>query len=301
MNSRTEAQHTGLPAVPSLGRFRADTEQQFSFSITVPEDCTLTWDADGIEAAPTALRKGENQLTITLAPVRKGIQIYTGLQLSIGKRILLSGMAVDPAGPEEMPGQIYTQQLPQDVPPELFPPAYPAQLPLLQRGQRISLGAEPVLQICLACEKMDRQMEIDGYAFLLNKAGKVQEETDLIFWGNPRTMQFPVCLISAAQESFFRIQTSAVTEQVDKIVICYSIYGEEADGIFRYVHAPYLRIVVDGVESYRFMLQGLEQEKTITAVEIYRYQNAWRIRCVGAGYYAGLRCLCEEYGVEVAD
>ena len=46
-------------------------------------------------------------------------------------------------------------------------------------------------------------------------------------------------------------------------------------------------------------MAGLNLEKTVVALEFYRYKGDWKVQFVGAGYHSGLRTLCESYGVEV--
>ena len=45
--------------------------------------------------------------------------------------------------------------------------------------------------------------------------------------------------------------------------------------------------------------EDLSVEKTLVAVEVYRYKGQWKLNFVASGYRDGLRRLCESYGVEV--
>ena len=64
---------------------------------------------------------------------------------------------------------------------------------------------------------------------------------------------------------------------------------------------PVVHIYRGRQEIYRYAMEGLSQEKSILALELYRYQGIWKLKIVGAGYVDGIRKLCEDYGVEVED
>ena len=88
---------------------------------------------------------------------------------------------------------------------------------------------------------------------------------------------------------------------MERLAICYSIYesGEGASPTFAQVQEPLLRIFAGEEEVFRLKLEDLRVEKTLVAVEVYRYKGQWKLNFVGAGYRDGLRRLCESYGVEV--
>ena len=82
-------------------------------------------------------------------------------------------------------------------------------------------------------------------------------------------------------------------------MVSFSIYGDSPGETFSLVTAPAVRLLAGEQERGRFELAGLNLEKTVVALEFYRFKGDWKVQFVGAGYHSGLRTLCESYGVEV--
>ena len=78
-----------------------------------------------------------------------------------------------------------------------------------------------------------------------------------------------------------------------------SVYDDQSGTDFSCVDDPVIRIFSDDKEQFRFPLNDLTQEKTVVAVEFYRYKGEWKVNCVGGGFKFGLASLCREYGVDV--
>lgn len=56
----------------------------------------------------------------------------------------------------------------------------------------------------------------------------------------------------------------------------------------------------DGTELARFTLTGLDAESAVVALELYRRQDAWKVRAVGQGYAGGLAALFADQGLPEA-
>lgn len=301
---------SGIPKKLSLGRFRADTENIYSFSVNIPENSYLQCDIDGIEIFPETLKAGINTVTIKTEAVRNGISVFGKIYIisAVTREIYLYGQSDSSAGihnidkPENIGTALsgYSVYVPPDT---ALPPECPdGNITLLKRGQRISLDSNiSSVQIQFICDGTDEEIDIDGYTFIVQKNGMVNREEDMIFWGNKQSPDNSVKLNDDSDNPHFSVYLSDLPEYAEKIAFCYSVYGNEQRKNFKMVHNPYIRIFLDNIETYRFQLSELGQEKTVAAVEIYKYHGNWKINCIGAGYHAGLKRMCEDYGIEVAD
>ncbi|GAA3370065.1 TerD family protein [Streptomyces sannanensis] len=54
---------------------------------------------------------------------------------------------------------------------------------------------------------------------------------------------------------------------------------------------------VDGTEIARYTITGLDAEAAVVALELYRRQDAWKVRAVGQGYASGLPALLADQGL----
>ncbi len=57
---------------------------------------------------------------------------------------------------------------------------------------------------------------------------------------------------------------------------------------------------LDGTAIARFVITGLDSESAVTAVELYRRGDAWKIRAVGQGYAGGLAAMLADQGLPEA-
>ncbi|MFB7914894.1 TerD family protein [Streptomyces sp. NPDC056061] len=62
--------------------------------------------------------------------------------------------------------------------------------------------------------------------------------------------------------------------------------------------APHVAVTgLDGEEIATFTLTGLDTESAVCALELYRRQDAWKVRAVGQGYAGGLAALLADQGL----
>ncbi|MFJ3200888.1 TerD family protein [Streptomyces sp. NPDC086989] len=67
---------------------------------------------------------------------------------------------------------------------------------------------------------------------------------------------------------------------------------------FGAVPAPYVAVAEpEGADLAGFTLAGLDSEKAVVALELYRRQGAWKVRAVGQGYADGLGALLADAGL----
>lgn len=299
-----------IPKKFNLGKFKSDTENIYNFSINVSENSYLNCDVDGIEISPKVLQKGLNTVSIKTYSIRDGISISGKIYIvsSVTREIYINGQSDKSADIHNIQTSNNTEGTVSacsvyTAPDNALPPEFSDRsITNLKRGQKIILNNNVnSVRIQFLCNGTDEKIDIDGYTFIIQDNGKVNKEEDMIFWGNKKSPDNSVKLINNSDNPYFSVSLSDLPEYANKIVFCYSVYGDEQYKNFRLVHNPYIRIFLDNTETYRFPLNELGQEKTIAAVEIYKYQEKWKINCIGAGYHAGLRRICEDYGIEIAD
>lgn len=302
------SEEQGIPNVLNIGSIKPNVKNTFSFDINVDESSEIFSDNNDLSFIPSHLQSGLNNVTLVVDSLYTNLIIHSCITVKgIVDRIFLvigkvSNDAEDVADSKQISFETQDSSIsvknPTIIP--LLPNTLDNEYQILNKGQRMALnGATIVIQLDM--DALEKTFDIDGYAFILNQSGKVDGDEGLIFWGNKTADDKFVELVSQNEKLYFYIRTDKISNKILKIVLCYSIYGNDPDETFRYVKNPYIRILVNGIEEYRFYLKNLYQEKTIVAVEIYSNNSNWKINCVGSGYNAGLKRLCENYGIEIAD
>ena len=171
---------------------------------------------------------------------------------------------------------------------------------ILQPGARLDLTPylKQELRIRLVYEKLKLPMELDIYVFILREDDKAQCEEDMIFFGNRVSSNNEVTVVSGAEYPEAVFVLSRVYQNVQKIAVCFSAYGNHPEFDFSKVEKPILQICCGENQLVYMDLSNLQTERTLVAGELYRYQNTWKFRAVSAGYRAGLKELCQRYGIE---
>jgi len=146
-------------------------------------------------------------------------------------------------------------------------------------------------------------IEIDASAFLLGPHGKVNQEEDFVFYGNPSAGQNSILLQEGTgDKKQFAIDISKVPSNVEKIAFTLTIYEAiNRRQTFGQVQNTYLRIVSqdNGQEIIRFNIEQFTVENSIVVGELYRYKGEWKFNAIGSGFEGGLAALCNNFGVEV--
>lgn len=304
-----EADKWELPKIISLGDFSSEKENTFAISLYSPSEAILDSKVKDLRISPTHLSVGQNSLTFTTDKLRNNTILYGEIMVrsTVSRRIYVIGKALKeaPIHNDAIPvvnGPTVSLPVQVDLPEEIIAPQVSdAPTQLVKRGQRISIKDLNTSQIKIVYEHQSiaYDMDIDGYCFALGENGKVSCDEDLIFFRNTESKDGSIKSSNVASKPLILIDTEKVASNVSKIVVCFSIYGDDSNQNFSRVLSPSIRVFAADKEAYRFELNDLKEEKTVVAAEIYRYKGEWKINFVGAGYNSGLKQLCEEYGVNV--
>ena len=302
-----EAEHWELPGVISLGEFASDKENTFSINIQIPTCATVDCNVKDLRISPLQLNSGQNSLILTTEALRNNTSIYGEIlvKTAVSRRIYVTGKALQNAAyhNEVIPiSDVTTVCLPAQIasPMDIIAPLECDQnVQVVQKGQRvpINISMSSVLKIVFE-HRTSAEMDIDSYSFALGENGKVLSDEDLIFFGNVEAENGSIRTCVSGSTQLVVIDLNKANNWVKRIAVCYSIY-DDTDHCFAEVLNPLIRVFTGDTEMFRFELTGLSIEKTVVAVEVYRYKGEWKLNFVGAGYKNGLRHLCESYGVNI--
>ena len=152
--------------------------------------------------------------------------------------------------------------------------------------------------------------DLDAAAFLLGSNGKVQSDSDFVFYNNLRHSSGAVQhmgdnLTGAGDgdDEQIRVDLSKLPANIDKVAFTVTIH--EADTRkqnFGQVSNAFIRIVDEnsGKELIRYDLgEDFSIETAVVVGELYRHSGEWKFNAIGSGFKGGLRALCQNFGVNV--
>ena len=289
----SEAENWNLPQLVNLGDFAANKENIFLLTIDAASDAELKSTVQSASVQPQRLVKGKNQILLKVQPMRNNTMFYGDILVttnSVIRRIYVTGKSLSSAKHHNDVIPQASETLPEGV-------------IIAKRGQRLSLKETKSKTLSIALEfsenpERKHTADIDAYVFLLQADGKVRGDEDLVYWGS-KSPNKTVKAESLNGKPVVTIELANTDKSVEKISVCYSIYGDAPSQTFNLIDRPVLKIFDGERELCRFNLDGLNLEKTVVAMEIYRYKGDWRANFVGSGYNDGLKHLCESFGLEV--
>ncbi|MEV4130932.1 VWA domain-containing protein [Dactylosporangium sp. NPDC049742] len=146
--------------------------------------------------------------------------------------------------------------------------------------------------------------DVDCTALLLDPAGKVRGDNDMVFYNQPKHPSGAVVHDGKQQAGGWGYDAvsadlRAVEPGVDRIVVAASADG----GSFGQV--PGLHVTVydtaTGAEIARFTEMRATTETAFVVGELYRRQGAWKFRAVGQGWDTGLAGLATAFGISISE
>ena len=152
--------------------------------------------------------------------------------------------------------------------------------------------------------------DLDASAFMLGANGKVQRDSDFVFYGNAADPSGAVKYGGdnktgegeGDDEQVF-VNLQGIPANVEKVDFTVTIYeAAERRQNFGQVNNAYVRIVDEatGAELIRYDLEeDFSIETAVVVGEIYRHNGEWKFNAIGSGFQGGLEALCVNYGVNV--
>ncbi|MFI9616161.1 TerD family protein [Streptomyces sp. NPDC052023] len=165
----------------------------------------------------------------------------------------------------------------------------------LVRGQNHPLS-QARLEIRVSAGK-----PIVAVATLSDEQGKVRDTERVAHPGAPTLSGLEVPRQAAAAHRL-AVDLDAMPDTVHRVHVLLALpTGAGGPSRFGAVAAPFVAVTgLDGTELASFTLTGLEAETAVVALELYRRQDAWKVRAVGQGYAGGLAELFADQGLPQA-
>jgi hypothetical protein len=121
---------------------------------------------------------------------------------------------------------------------------------------------------------------------------------------HPGTPTLPGLEVSrqAAADHRLAVDLDAMPEAVHRISVLLALpIGVGRPTRFGAVPAPFVAVTgLDGTELVSYTVAGLDSESAVVALELYRRQDAWKVRAIGQGYAGGLADLFTDQGLAQA-
>ncbi|UFS98357.1 TerD family protein [Nocardia huaxiensis] len=138
----------------------------------------------------------------------------------------------------------------------------------------------------------------DLSALLVTEQGRVRTDADFVFFNQPSGPGVRLQAAGAGQPAALAISLGQVPRDIEQIRAVITL--DQAGATFGRI-APPVAVVSDahGNRLYEYRIDGLSTESIVIAVEVYRRQNAWKVRAVGQGYAGGFAALVTDHGVSV--
>jgi hypothetical protein len=106
----------------------------------------------------------------------------------------------------------------------------------------------------------------------------------------------------SAADHRLAVDLDAVPEAVHRVNVLLALpAGPGGPARFGAVAAPFVAVTaLDGAEVVSYTITALDAESAVVALELYRRQDAWKVRAVGQGYAGGLAELFADQGLAEA-
>lgn len=155
------------------------------------------------------------------------------------------------------------------------------------------------LDVTLSWTPAPGRPDVDASALLLDAAGRVRSDADLVFYNQPEHASGAVRHTGkVAGTDTLRVDLGQLEDTVDRVVLAASADG----GTFGEIPGLALRLTDGGTRAVvaEFAMTA-STETAFVGGELYRRGGAWRFRAIGQGYASGLAGLATDYGITVDD
>lgn len=185
----------------------------------------------------------------------------------------------------------------------------------LQKGGNVNLSKEaPSLKKLIIGLGWDPRatdgatFDLDGSAFLLKADGKARNDSDFIFYNNPKSSEGSVAHLGDntsgagdGDDEKISIDLSLVPADVEKITVGVTIHDADTrKQNFGMVSKAYIRCLDANGDKELARYDLSEDSSTETAMifgEIYRAGAEWKFKAIGQGFAGGLAPLARSFGI----
>ena len=188
----------------------------------------------------------------------------------------------------------------------------------LSKGQKVSLTkGNPGLKHIVVGLGQDTNkydggfdFDLDSAAFLLDENGKVNADTDFVFYNNLKHSSGAVEHLGDnltgegdGDDEQVKVDLSLVPQNISKIAFTVTIHEAlERRQNFGQVSNSYVRVIDEDTnqELLNYELgEDFSIETAIVVCEIYRHNGEWKFNALGSGFEGGLEALCKNFGVNI--
>ncbi|PFP15646.1 tellurium resistance protein [Bacillus sp. AFS073361] len=171
-------------------------------------------------------------------------------------------------------------------------------------NQFLQMGANTVLNspkgIVTVSYEISNSIDISLTAFLLTESGKVQGDSGIIFYNQPKNNSgvatlLPAELVGNTKVQKINFDMSKVPEGISKIAITLT---EDNSMGFSNVRNLKAEIWTDQT-IIQLTPSSFTTENGIVVLELYLRNGQTKVKSIWRGFNSGLEGLCENYGVEV--
>ena len=139
----------------------------------------------------------------------------------------------------------------------------------------------------------------DLYVFLLDGNERVLSESDLVFYGNPSSLNKSVVLNNKVTEDSVDISFNKINQDITKIRFILSINMDDGRvRNFSMLKNTAIKIMLED-QAYSFDMTDVGRFQSVSAIEFYRIRNKWKINIQAAGLRDDIASLCGTYGIDV--
>ncbi|WP_157110723.1 vWA domain-containing protein [Nocardia anaemiae] len=137
----------------------------------------------------------------------------------------------------------------------------------------------------------------DVSALLVTEAGRVRTDADFVFFNQP---QAPGVALRSGTPAALAVAPAHVPADIAQIRVVITL--GESGATFGQFAAPVATVAdASGNALYEYVIDGLDSESVVIALELYRRNSEWKVRAVGQGYAGGFAALVTDHGVSVDD
>ena len=152
--------------------------------------------------------------------------------------------------------------------------------------------------------------DLDAAAFMLTANGKVQNDSDFVFYNNLKhssgSVQHMGDNLTGAgdgDDEQIKIDLSKVPANIEKIAFTVTIHeAEQRRQNFGQVSNAFIHVFdeVKNTDLIRYDLgEDFSIETAVVVAELYRSSGEWKFNAIGSGFQGGLKALCQNFGVSI--
>ncbi|MGW1000548.1 TerD family protein [Streptomyces sp. NPDC002520] len=160
-----------------------------------------------------------------------------------------------------------------------------------------------LLRVAVSRQQLPGAPVVDASALLLDGAGKVRGDADLVFYNQPVHPSGAVRHTGTAEGAgvlaeWLEVDLPRVEPDVQRVLIAGSCDG----GVFGQVPGLYAQVLTaEGAVVAHYAVTDASSETAFVLGELYRRGGEWKFRAVGQGYASGLAGLATDFGIAVEE